>query len=127
MRELTHLRPVSLFIYQFIVDNFFCTVAYIIHTSNPQHLIVCFELFSYTFLFGELFYQPKEHIFCLLVDIGKVGCEPATCQQVCIQDWTVMFDILQMRLCPKICVNSKSRCKIEQKILFRGVSPLSTL
>jgi hypothetical protein len=23
-----HLRPVSLFIYQFILDNFFCTVAY---------------------------------------------------------------------------------------------------
>ena len=29
--------------------------------------------------------------------------------------------------CPKFCVNSKSRCKIEQKILFRGLSPLSTL
>lgn len=28
---------------------------------------------------------------------------------------------------PKFCVNSKSRCKIEQKILFRGLSPLSTL
>ena len=28
---------------------------------------------------------------------------------------------------PKFCVNSKSRCKIEQKLLFWGVSPLSTL
>ena len=31
------------------------------------------------------------------------------------------------RVCPKFCVNSKSRCKIEQKLLFWGVSPLSTL
>ena len=25
-------------------------------TRAPQHLIVCFELFGYAFLFGELFY-----------------------------------------------------------------------
>ena len=31
------------------------------------------------------------------------------------------------RRCPKFCVNSKSQCKIEQKLLFWGVSPLSTL
>ena len=34
---------------------------------------------------------------------------------------------MEMGFCPKFCVNSKSRCKIEQKILFRGLSPLSTL
>ena len=34
---------------------------------------------------------------------------------------------LRYRVSPKFCVNSKSRCKIEQKILFRGLSPLSTL
>ena len=34
---------------------------------------------------------------------------------------------LKSRVSPKFCVNSKSRCKIEQKILFRGLSPLSTL
>ena len=33
----------------------------------------------------------------------------------------------ELRVYPKFCVNSKSRCKIEQKILFRGLSPLSTL
>ena len=32
-----------------------------------------------------------------------------------------------IRVYPKFCVNSKSRCKIEQKLLFWGVSPLSTL
>ena len=31
------------------------------------------------------------------------------------------------RVYPKFCVNSKSWCKIEQKLLFWGVSPLSTL
>ena len=33
----------------------------------------------------------------------------------------------EFRVCPKFCVNSKSQCKIEQKLLFWGVSPLSTL
>ena len=39
----------------------------------------------------------------------------------------IMSGAMQFRVCPKFCVNSKSRCKIEQKILFRGLSPLSTL
>ena len=51
-----HLRPISLYIYQFAIDNFFRTVAYIIHSLYPQHLILCFKLFGYAFLFGELFY-----------------------------------------------------------------------
>lgn len=37
------------------------------------------------------------------------------------------IDIKPDGVSPKFCVNSKSRCKIEQKILFRGLSPLSTL
>ena len=34
---------------------------------------------------------------------------------------------IQIRVCPKFCVNSKSQCKIEQKLLFWGVSPLALL
>jgi hypothetical protein len=45
-------------------------------------LIVRFELFGYTFLFGKLIYQPKEHILCLLVNVGKIGGELAACKQI---------------------------------------------
>ena len=37
------------------------------------------------------------------------------------------LELIKTRVCPKFCVNSKSQCKIEQKLLFWGVSPLSTL
>ena len=41
---------------QFCIDYFRCTVTNIVHLPHPQHLILCFELLSHTFLFGKLFY-----------------------------------------------------------------------
>ena len=42
---------------------------------HPKHLIFCLERFRDTFLFGKFFYQPKEHILCLIVQIGKVAVQ----------------------------------------------------
>ena len=47
--------------------------------------------------------------------------------QIRIENMMKTGTFIGKEFCPKICVNSKSRCKIEQKILFRGLSPLSTL
>lgn len=35
--------------------------------------------------------------------------------------------LIAVGVCPKFYVNTKSRCKTEQKILFGGESPLSTV
>lgn len=94
------LPSVLLGVYQLFSYNLLCTVTDIVHSRNPHHLVFRFELFGYAFLFGELFYQPKEHILCLLVDVGEVGGEFAACQQIGVSDFVVLFDVPQMPLAP---------------------------
>ena len=85
----------------YIVIYDFCgSASDVIHPSNPLHLIICFELFGHTFLFGKLVYQPKEHLLCLLVDIGKVSCELTACQQIGVADFVMLLDVTQMPLAP---------------------------
>ena len=80
--------------------DFRCTVADIVHLPYPQHLIICFELLSHAFFFGKLFYQPKEHLLCLIVGIGEVGGELTACQQIGVADFVVLLDVPQMPLAP---------------------------
>ena len=94
------MTALSLGVNQLCIYNLFRTVTDIVHSLHPQHLIICFELLSHAFLFGELFYQPKEHILCLLVDVGEVGGELAACQQIGIADFVVLLDVTQMPLAP---------------------------
>ena len=94
------LPSVLLGVNQLYIYNLCCTVTDIVHSLHPQHLIVRFELFGYSFLFGELFYQPKEHILCLLVDVSEVGGELAARQQIGIADFVVLLDVAQMPFSP---------------------------
>ena len=94
------LPSVLLGVNQLCIYNLFRSVADIVHTLHPQHLIFCFELFGYAFLFGELFYQPKEHILCLIVDISKVSGQFAACQPIGIVDFVVLLDVAQMPFSP---------------------------
>ena len=59
----------------FIVYDFFGTIADVIHTLHPQHLIIRFELFGYAFLFGELFHKPIKHFIRIFVNICEIGGE----------------------------------------------------
>ena len=43
----------------------------VIHPSGPLYLVVCLELLRNTFACCHLFYQPREHFFCLTVNVGK--------------------------------------------------------
>ncbi len=52
-----------------------------IHLLYPQHLVFRFDRFRYAFLFGEFFYQPREHFLCLPVNVGKITVQLAACQQ----------------------------------------------
>lgn len=87
------LPSVLLGVYQLFSYNLLCTVTDIVHSRNPHHLVFRFELLSHAFLFGELFYQPKEHILRLLVDVGEVDGELAACQQSGIADFVVLLDV----------------------------------
>ena len=78
---------------QLVIDNFFGAVADRIHLLNPQYLAFCFELFCHTLTMRKLFYQPIKHILGLLVYLGKVSGEFAFSQQICVENFTIVFQI----------------------------------
>ena len=89
-----------LYINQLCINDFRCTVADIVHSCNPQHLVFRFELFGHAFLFGKLLYQPKESLLCLIVDVSEVSGELAARQQIGVSDFVVLLDVPQMPLAP---------------------------
>ena len=60
---------------QINIDDLRCRFPYCVHSLHPKHLISCLERFSDTFLFGKFIYQPKEHILCLFIQLGKVAVQ----------------------------------------------------
>ena len=65
---------------QFCVNNFGCSVAYVVHALYPKQLIPCFELFGDAFLFGKLFYKPVKHFIRFFINVGKVIVKFTRCQ-----------------------------------------------
>ena len=43
-------------------------------------------------------YEPFKAFLCLLVDVGKVGVEPAACEKIGVCNLTVLLQIVQMPL-----------------------------
>ena len=84
----------------FVIDDFFCAVADIVHLPHPLHLIRCFELFGHAFLFGKLFHQSVEHLSRFFVNICEIGGEPTTRQKIGIADRMMVFEIPQMPFAP---------------------------
>ena len=76
--EYNHLRPKILCIYQFIVYDIRYLVADVVHLPYPLHLILCFELFGYTFLFGKLLHKSVEHFIRFFVNISEMSGEGTT-------------------------------------------------
>ena len=68
-------------VYKLTRNNLHSGVADVVHSPNPQHLVFRFDRFRYVFLFGEFFYQPREHFLCLPVNVGKITVQLAACQQ----------------------------------------------
>ena len=83
-----------------VVYDFRGSAEDVIHSSNPLHLVICFEFFRHALTFCYLFYEPKKQILRLLVYIGKVSVQFAFCEQGRIKTFAVRFDILQMPLSP---------------------------
>ena len=57
---------------QFLSHNLRCAVSDVIHHSDPTHLIFRFELFGDAFLGRHFFYDPKEHILCLHMELKGI-------------------------------------------------------
>ena len=83
-----------------MIYDFCGSAADVIHPSDPLHLIVCFEFFGYALTLCHPFYEPKKHILCLLVYVGKVSVQFAFCEQGRMKTFAVRLDILQVPLSP---------------------------
>ena len=57
---------------QIIIHHLHCPFSDVVHSLYPQHLILGFQFLGDALTGGHLFYQLKEHILCLLVQIGKI-------------------------------------------------------
>ena len=68
-------------VYKLTRNDLHSGVADVIHLLYPQYLVFRFDRFRYAFLFGEFFYQPREHFLCLPVSVGKITVQLAACQQ----------------------------------------------
>lgn len=57
---------------QIHIYNFSCSCLYVIHCTDPRHLVGAFEFLRYAFFFGKLLYQSKEQFLRLFVYISKI-------------------------------------------------------
>lgn len=76
-----------------VIYDFGDSAADVIHPKNPLHLVLSLEFFSYALFFGKVFYYPKEHILCLLVDFGKQAIQLSTRQKIGVKHLTVLLEI----------------------------------
>ena len=60
---------------QFVVDDLNRPIPYVVHASDPRHLVMLLELLGHAFLLRHLFYHPGEEGFYLLVDVGEIVVE----------------------------------------------------
>lgn len=83
-----------------MVYDFHCPVPDVVRLLHPQHLILRFELFVHALPLCHLLCQ-QEHLLCgLLVDVGKVGIQPAAGQQLRVQGFALGLDVPQVPLSP---------------------------
>lgn len=80
-------------IYDFFQHNFFCSVVYAVHGSNPGHLVCCFQFLSHALSDLHLLNNQGQTLLCLLVQIGKVSPELAIQNQIIEHHWIVLLQI----------------------------------
>ena len=83
-----------------MIYNLHCPIPDIVHPPYPQHLILSFELLGHALTLRHLLCQ-QEHLLCgLLVDVGKIGIQPAGGQQLRVQGFSLRLDVPQVPLSP---------------------------
>ena len=74
--------PNNLCVDQLMVYDCHCPIPDVVHALYPQHLILCFELFSDALTLCNLLCQQEHLLRRLFVDVSKVGIQPAADQQL---------------------------------------------
>ena len=83
-----------------MIDSFGCTVSAGIHPPDPFHLVAGFQRFRNALSICLFFYQPKEKLLRLSVNIRKIGIQFTAGQQVGISHTVMLLEIAEMPLSP---------------------------
>ena len=79
--------------HKFLQDNFLRTAADAVHAAHPFHLVGGFECFGHTFLLRHCGNDDFHALVAGLVDLGKVPMQRSACEQACIENRTMLFQI----------------------------------
>lgn len=74
-----------------LIYDFCYFASNIIYPPYPLRWILCFKLFSNTFLLGVLLYQPKKERLCFFLYIGKMRTKCTGSEQVAVQDFMMLL------------------------------------
>ena len=80
-------------VYQFSQNDFLRTIADAVHAAHPFHLVGGFERFGHIFLPCHIGNDDCHTLVTGLVDLGKVPMQRSACEQVCVENGAMFFQI----------------------------------
>ena len=81
------------FIYELSQNDFLRTAADAVHAAYPFHLVGGFQSFCHAFLLRHCRNDDFHTLIASLVDLGKVPMQRSACEQVCVKNRTMLFQI----------------------------------
>ena len=81
------------FIYKLGQNDFLRAAADAVHAAHPFHLVGGFERFGHIFLPCHIGNDDCHTLVAGLVDLGKVPMQRSACEQACIENRTMFFQI----------------------------------
>ena len=82
------------FIYKLGQSDFLRAAADVVHPAHPFHLVSGFQRFCYAFLLCHIGNEDFHSLITGLVDLGKVPMQRSACEEICIEDGMILFQIV---------------------------------
>ena len=98
--QYCHTRTIQGFSYCILpVDQFFkvdfpCTIADVVHGSDPCHLILCFQLLGDALFLRQLRCDQIQLIASLSINVSEIAIQPTAENQIGVEDRTILSEIL---------------------------------
>lgn len=85
---------------QVVEDRFFRTVANVVHSTNPCHLITLFQLLVDAFLFCQMCAEQREPISRLIVNADEIAVQSTVENKLGIEHRTIFLEVLLVLSAP---------------------------
>ena len=81
------------FVYKLGQNDFLRAAADVVHAAHPFHLVGGLECFGHAFLPCHIGNDDCHTLVAGLVDLGKVPMQRSACEQVCVENGAMFFQI----------------------------------